>query len=168
VSYSSDVAQEIAMTCSQVRSLLVALQDGELSRSQEDLVSAHLAGCPACAAHLERLEATTPAAPVIVLDDARRHDLHRAIERALDAADPTLEPAPRTWRDLFSSEVPVPRGLVILYAAALLLAIGWAARGSVVTEPTPTVAAQAPADAAPTVAVQLHRPAAYTPRDGWF
>jgi anti-sigma factor RsiW len=154
------------MKCAKVRPLLVALLDGELSRSQEDVVASHLAACPACAAHLERLEATAPVAPVVHLDPARRHQLHLSLDQALDRAEREPAPPARGWRDVLTVEVPVPRGLVFLYAAALLLAVGWAARGAL--SPAPQAPETAALEADAPVAAQLHRPAAYTPQDGWF
>ncbi|TVQ86530.1 MAG: hypothetical protein EA397_20240 [Deltaproteobacteria bacterium] len=160
------------MNCNSVRALLVALQDGELTRSQEDLVAEHLDGCSACQEHLDKLLATTPVAPVIELDAARRHELHLSIDRALAVA--ALEPAPApkmSWRELVAGEVPVPRGLLFAYAAALILSIAWAANGSFTPSGEPQVAEVAAAEAVEegdAVAMQMHRPAAYTPRDGWF
>lgn len=161
------------MNCTTVRSLLVALHDGELSRSQEDLVAEHLDHCEACMAHHERLLATTPIAPVIQLDPARRHELHLAIDTALTraAAEP---PPPRkmSLRELIAGEVPVPRGLLVAYAAALILSLAWAAGGSIMAEPASQGAQTAQVTEGPeagdAVAMQLHHPAAYTPQDGWF
>jgi len=170
--YFSDARMEIRpMKCSKVRALLVALQDGELSRSQEDQVVEHLDACPTCAHELARLEASLPAAPVIRLSPSLRHDLHLSIERALDHADPLPAASSGTtgWRGLLGAEVPVPRGLLVLYAAALLLAIGWAARGSLLPSDTESLARSAElSQIEPATTATLHRPAAYTPSDGWF
>lgn len=159
------------MKCSKVRTMLVALQDGELSRSQTEQILDHLEACEACAHELERLDATVPVAPVVHLSPAFRHDLHLSIEQALDRAERLPDPAEpsRGWRSALGAEIPVPRSLVILYAAALLLAIGWAARGSLLPDRSADLASAGESDAieAP-VEVTLHRPAAYTPSEGWF
>lgn len=157
------------MKCSNVRTLLVALLDDELAPSQREQVLDHVEHCEACALHHADLAATTPLAPVIPLDSAQRHELHLAIEHALDHADTASPRAARTsWRGQLTRDIPVPSGVVVLYAAALLLAIGFAARGSLVSADSPTVADAGEQVEEPGAQVNLHRPAAYTPQDGWF
>ncbi|MHC4597552.1 MAG: anti-sigma factor family protein [Planctomycetota bacterium] len=46
------------MTCESIRERLTALHDGELPQDEADAAARHVAGCPECAAELERLEET--------------------------------------------------------------------------------------------------------------
>lgn len=157
------------MKCPKVRTLLVALLDDELAPSQREQVLDHVEQCDTCALHHAELAATTPLAPVISLESAQRHELHLAIEHALDHADAHPPRAVRmSWRGQLARDIPVPSGVVVLYAAALLLAIGFAARGSLLSADAPTVVDAGEQAEEPHTQVNLHRPAAYTPQDGWF
>jgi len=160
------------MACRKVRRRLVACLDGELGPSETARIIDHLATCDACAQAHERLLETTPQPPELDLDDARLHQIQLGILERLDA-EPEPQPAPARphsrglVQDLFTGDVRVPRGLLVLYAAALLGVLGWAAARTAAPSPQPVVAHDVVEDSAP-AASELHQPAAYTPRDGWF
>lgn len=160
------------MSCRRIRHQLVAFLDGELAPADLEHVEEHLETCAACQAHLERLDATTPLAPVVQLDPNARHAMHQrldaALARAAAEAPAPRPPASRSLRDLFTAEIAIPRGLVVLYAAALLIAVGVAAGRALVPATSDAPLAAHDVDSGPAAALELHRPAAYTPRDGWF
>lgn len=164
------------MNCRFTRRRLVAWMDGELAPAEAALVEEHLHGCASCTDRAERLDAWTPEAPVVALDDQARHAMHLRLDAALDAAWNAPEPAPRRpWDDavdLLRGDVSVPRGLVALYAAALLVAIGLAA-GRTLAPPSADPGATAATTPTPLTettaqASESARPAAYTPEEGWF
>lgn len=160
------------MSCRRIRHQLVAFLDGELAPADLADVEEHLDGCPACRDHLERLEATTPIAPVVHLDPHARHAMHQRLDEALTRAALEVPPprarASRPIAELLSGEIALPRGLVLLYAAALLIAVGVAAGRALVPAADEAPLAAHEAETGPAASLELHRPAAYTPRDGWF
>ena len=158
------------MNCRQARARLVPLIDEELAPGEAIQVRAHLDGCASCARARESLQASLPLAPVIALDPNARHAMHLALDLALDDADQA--PAAPIGalggvRRALVTEVGVPRGLLLLYAAALVLAIGWAA-GRGTPNADVDVLTHNAADAGAAAQLELHRPAAYVPEGGWF
>jgi anti-sigma factor RsiW len=158
------------MNCSRARARLVAHIDDELAPGEVVQLRQHLDGCPSCRHRHDTLLADLPRAPTIRLDPARRHGLHLLLEDALDATDGFVDAPPRrldTLRDALGAEVGVPRGLLVLYAAALILAVGWAA-GRALPSPDVGGLTQRDAEAETAASLELHRPAAYVPEGGWF
>lgn len=163
---------EDTMSCRKVRKQLVAYLDGELGPSETDQITDHLADCPSCADAQERLLDSTPVAPALAIDDAV---LHRFQLQVLERLDEEPLPEPRAVRpslrglvqEVLTADVRVPRGLVVLYAAALLAVLGWAASRTGGPTPQP-VAVQDTAEEVGPTAMESHQPAAYTPQDGWF
>ena len=158
-------------TCRRMRRRLVAYLDDELAPAEATAVTDHVSTCEACAAHLDALAATTPSAPTVELDDAALHSIHLHI---LDALDAEPEPAPARpaaprglLHELLATDVRVPRGLVMLYAALLMAMLGWAASGSLQSA-EPSDLAEQETDPPVRASLELPPPAAYTPSDGWF
>jgi anti-sigma factor RsiW len=158
------------MSCRFTRPRLVAWLDGELAPAERSRLEEHLDVCPRCAARAHALAETTPEAPTVHVDPHVRHRMHLAVAEALDrTAPPPTAPSPLLDPGgLLTGSVSLPRGLVLLYAAALLVAVGVAAgRGlpsaETVRAPTPVTALDPR-----TAASEAHRPAAYTPEDHWF
>ncbi|MFK7929073.1 MAG: anti-sigma factor [Myxococcota bacterium] len=157
------------MNCRTARRRLVSMLDDELAQSESELVASHVEECPDCARTLARLEASSPTPPELAVSDAQLQSAHLRILSAL--AD---EPLPVPKADLRSSltaalsgDVRLPRALVVLYAAALLGAVVWGAAGQTLTGPTSDRSAQTAAEST-SASLELHKPAAYTPSDGWF
>ena len=107
------------MQCQQVRELLSAFYDDELPHDQAEAVSAHIAGCAACAAELETF-----------------HKLSDLTER-LDDPRPSRHAWPRIAAQLNSSQSPVTttavsaqrtsRKALLAVAALLLVGLSWIA-----------------------------------------
>lgn len=117
-------------TCSEIRTQLVAYQDGELAPSAIVLLEEHLDGCLECARLHERLLDATPEPSLVI-----PHSMHAALEaqlsRALDEAWNVPEPPyqPRSsWQRMASwlrRDTELPIGMIVSYAGVLLLAIAW-------------------------------------------
>lgn len=158
------------MNCRLARARLVALIDDELAPGEAMQVQHHLHGCTACTGRLDALEATLPKAPVIELDPHARHAMHLSLDRVLDNTAPIPAARPRSLaglRNALGAEVGVPRGLLLLYAAALVLAVGWAA-GRVTPPGDVDALTRNSAESDTAANLELHRPAAYVPEGGWF
>lgn len=119
------------MRCRTVRKRLVAHRDGELAPSEGVRVEEHLASCSRCAALDRRLQHVTPR-PLIDGESAWTPAMTRALDEAMDEAFEHPAPVPRpAWdrlRDRLADETRVPTAALWVYAALLLLAVGWGAQ----------------------------------------
>ncbi len=164
------------MTCNEVRPLLVAYQDAELSPGELTLVREHLSGCSTCANHEAALAAVTPEPflqhdPVDLAHKWARLDA--AIEHELDHphVHPVQRPlSDRAW-DSLATEWPLSTGSVLAYAAALMLVALWGAANwkhaqdlemALAATAAPPIAAPSAPDPDVIPAVDF-RPVAYTP-----
>ncbi len=87
------------MNCQDVEARLGAYLDGELDASETAAVSAHLKGCPECAASLDRLRAVRTAVraelPAYRAPDTLRMRIRDVVREAAPALSPARPPA---WR----------------------------------------------------------------------
>lgn len=156
------------MNCRTTHRRLVPFLDDELAPGEAEEVRAHLARCPDCANRRARLERSCPRPPQVAMTDGDLRAAHLRILHALDGEPlPSGPTRASAIRRALAAEVRLPRGLIILYAAALLGAIIWGAGGAIATSPARDVAAQDTEDPV-RASLELHQPAAYTPSDGWF
>lgn len=121
------------MSCDELRPLLAGLLDGELEPAEEDVVRAHLAGCPGCAHELEA---------------------QREVALRVRAAAGPPGPSPEAWRELeralagqLAAEAPprsAPRwlrpALTLAALAASIAAALWL--GGVLLEPPHSMAVE--------------------------
>lgn len=117
------------MHCSWVEERIVALHDGELSRSEEELVLEHLDACPSCADLQERLAGIALEDPLLVPPEIELQ-LERAVDAALDEAfaQPWDATPPGTWersRRWLRRDRDLSNGAMLAYAAVLAICVGW-------------------------------------------
>ncbi len=148
------------MDCEDVLDRLVALEEGELGPSEEELVRRHLAGCPTCATVSSRLGQSLPrpglAVPLVVRNRLARLEA----STLLAAADPL--PSGRRARPATVS-LPVPAA--VGYAAVLVVVLAWGManwRERAVLEARLALGPPQAA-AAPEIPASDYRPAAWTP-----
>ena len=148
------------MRCRDVRTLLVAHADHELSRSGHTLVADHLATCRSCRGVAARLETATPEDALQIPPDLRarltktiNYTRLRDLASAPSGADPSW--ATRGWLD---QPIRLSRGLLLGYALLLAAVFGWGLSGQMDTPAHSEVTVSAD----PLPAGQ-YRPASWTP-----
>lgn len=118
------------MRCWNVRTRLVALQDGELSPGELRQVDEHLARCAECRQLEHRLGNVTPQARLMVPPDvwARLHArVDGPVVRAIAATRPP-SPPPSPWTKLLAwlqRDAELSIGAVLVYGVVLALVLGW-------------------------------------------
>lgn len=119
------------MDCMTVADRVAAWLDGELSRSEQQLLEEHLERCTACQALVEGVAAIEmvppPAAPA--LDSPmfwRRMDV--ALQAELAASERPAPAPPSGWRQWSRASLRVSAPLLAGYAALLLFAVLWGAQ----------------------------------------
>jgi len=114
------------MRCREIQSRLSAYLDGDLAAHEQGRVSSHLAGCPACAAHLETLNASLDelrSLPRLQASESLAFQVLNRLE--VESRGPGLallfRPAWMARPLIFPSLVPAALVLVSVLAAALAL-----------------------------------------------
>ncbi|MFT4622867.1 MAG: anti-sigma factor RsiW [Myxococcota bacterium] len=149
------------MHCRDVRPLLVAHSDQELSQSAHRLVEEHVKKCWACRGLAKRLERVTPRdtlqVPPSIQDRLEIAVSPARIRELADRAEPEVLVA-SGFLPWLREPTPVPRLTLLLYAAALAMAVGWGlSGGNELSGPTPTTASTE------TLPAGQYRPASWTP-----
>ena len=116
------------MRCHDTRARLVALQDDELSPSEQVQVREHLARCDRCRDLESRLARATPDAGLVVPAAVTRR-LHDALDvdhiLAVAAQAPAGRPGLSTQvRRLLQTNLELPVGVALAYAALMVLVLG--------------------------------------------
>ncbi len=153
------------MTCDEVVELLVAMSDGELSRSQGVLADEHLARCAECQALRLALDAATPQ-PFLDPPHHVQAELQRRVN--IDTIwSKSLTDAPRARRASLAQWLGTPaelsRGAMVAYAALLLATLSWGAASWFVPA-SPTGAPPSPA-ARVEIPADHYQPASYQPEE---
>ena len=160
------------MTCREVSDRLVAWQDAELSPAEATRVREHLGRCGRCAARERRLAAATPRARLRVPDAvlARLEDrVDAEVVLALAERAPARPGLARRALGWLGAETRVPTAGLLVYAAALGLALAWGASNWwALSRLDGRVAGAAGTDGAPAAAsgeipAEQFAPAAYDP-----
>lgn len=169
------------MDCQWTQDRLVALQDGELSPSEETFVLEHLAGCPTCQEYELALSLATPEPSLVV-----PHAIQIALEARIDAAldDAFAHPAPpavasHSWSRWLRRERDLSNGHALAYGFLLAACLGWGLSNwfAVQALQTETLApvhmahtSSTPRDATTTVPADQYRPASWNadePTEPW-
>lgn len=112
------------INCREVRRLLVALDDGELSPGEHALVRDHLTHCSACRVRHQRLRQVRPAPAIEVPAVVQTRMEHRLSGQRLEAL--ARQPAPRSWRPAWLvREARLPAGALVAYGALLVVLLAW-------------------------------------------
>ncbi|MEO8498748.1 MAG: zf-HC2 domain-containing protein [Planctomycetota bacterium] len=111
------------MDCSEVKELLSAYYDDELSSDKRTAVANHLAGCDDCVHELEIFRNLSALADGLTHPEPPAH-IWQQIEKELGSEQQNRSERPRIFEWLGWTKQPAVRfGLAI--AAAILIAIGW-------------------------------------------
>ena len=151
------------MRCRDVRPMLVAFADDEVSRSGRALIREHLATCRSCRRLAAQLDAATPRAALIVpaATQARLEATVTYTHLSTLAAARPVEQRSRRHAAWLEQKLPVSRATLLAYAGILVVALGWgfAQQARVTTVPEPVAAA-------PSLPAGQFRPASWSPPPG--
>lgn len=153
------------MDCAETRDRLVALDDGELGRSEGQATLDHLASCAPCRDRRALLQRVTPrphrAPPPAILARLQALDVDAVLAAAPSRPGAGVGPQGAPPR-LLGRRVEVPLAAVMLYAFALAAVTAWGLSNWWANTETATQVAEQRSDVIPGPA---WRPAAYTPPD---
>ena len=109
------------MDCVEVKELLSAYYDGELSSSAQDAVARHVEECDTCSGELARFESLSAMAANLDMPAPRR-EIWLELQRQLDEEGRDEKVAVKRVGDTSRSSGPIPRFVGL--AATVLLAVG--------------------------------------------
>ncbi len=146
------------MDCAETRDRLVALDDGELGRSEAQHALEHLDGCASCRDRRALLQRATPFAHREPPPDVLARLASLDVDAILAGAPPRMGPPPRR----FGRSVQVPLAAVMLYAFVLAAVTAWGLSNWWSNAETSTqIAGQV--ERSDVIPAQAWRPAAWTP-----
>jgi anti-sigma factor RsiW len=155
------------MNCTAVRTRIVAWQDRELSPGEHVLVAEHLGSCAACRNQERRLAAVTPE-PFLHVPPRIEADFYDRLDRAVEAAwAHPAPPQPPSMVARMRQTIPIPFTSAILYAVALLAALGWGGWNWWTARGLEQALAARPAIEPPvtTIPAEQFRPASWSPAE---
>lgn len=120
------------MRCRETQDRLVAFQDGELARSERELLVEHLSQCAACSELERRLREVTPAAGTLQppLHIQRQLQLALDVDTILEAAQRPEPAGPGLLARLarwLRRDLELPTAAAVAYVVVLAAALGWGA-----------------------------------------